>query len=204
MIVCVRKLFLKTICCCLLFGLFLQGNAQTNPVKFHVVSFYTSRNDQAHISFVHEAHKWLLSVGAKNDFSYDSTTDWRNMNPDFLSKYQVVIFLDTRPEDAAQRDTLLASIDPSSFPLGTGPKPDEIWHSGYYPVVWTNTRYKMIYLNIGHNDIDYEHKTNKELSLTFNNPVQDKLVLDGILWLGGRARNNRVGYLKKSLSKQQL
>ena len=30
---------------------------------------------------------------------------------------------------------ILLSIDPSSFPLGTGPKPDEIWHEGYYPVV---------------------------------------------------------------------
>jgi len=28
----------------------------------------------------------------------------------------------------------------ASFPLGTGPKPYEIWHSGYYPVVWTNKR----------------------------------------------------------------
>ena len=51
---------------------------------------------------------------------------------------------------------ILFSIDPASFPLGTGPKPHEIWHEGYYPVVWTNTRYRMIYFNMGHNDIDYE------------------------------------------------
>jgi len=62
---------------------------------------------------------------------------------------------------------VLLSIDPASFPLGTGPKPHEIWHSGDYPVVWTNQKYKMIYFNMGHNDIDYEHKTNKELSFTF-------------------------------------
>lgn len=41
---------------------------------------------------------------------------------------------------------ILASIDSSSFPLGTGPKPHEIWHSGYYPGVWTNTKYRMIYI----------------------------------------------------------
>ena len=43
----------------------------------------------------------------------------------------------------------------------------------------------MIYFNIGHNDIDYEHGTNKELSLTFDNEVQNKVILQGLLWLGG-------------------
>ena len=83
---------------------------------------------------------------------------------------------------------ILLSIDSTSFPLGTGPKPHEIWRSGYYPVVWTNKNYKMIYLNMGHNDIDYEHKydaTNKTLSHTLNNPVQDRLIIDALLWLGG-------------------
>jgi hypothetical protein len=79
---------------------------------------------------------------------------------------------------------ILLSIDSSSFPLGTGPKPYEIWHSGYYPVVWTNKNFKMMYLNMGHNDIDYENKTNKELSFTFGNQWQDKLVINTLLWLG--------------------
>ena len=82
---------------------------------------------------------------------------------------------------------ILVSIDSSSFPLGTGPKPNEIWHSGYYPVVWTNSNYKMIYLNMGHNDIDYETRTNKELSSTFSSKFQNQLILNALLWLGGRA-----------------
>jgi len=81
---------------------------------------------------------------------------------------------------------ILVSIDPASFPLGTGPKPNEIWHEGYYPVVWTNKRYRMIYFNMGHNDIDYEQKTGKELSFTFENETQNRLILDSLLWLGGR------------------
>jgi hypothetical protein len=83
---------------------------------------------------------------------------------------------------------ILLSIDPASFPLGTGPKQYEIWHSGYYPVVWTNRKFKMLYVNMGHNDMDYEHKfdnTNKTLSFTFENEIQDRLMLDGLLWLGG-------------------
>ncbi len=67
---------------------------------------------------------------------------------------------------------ILLSIDPASFPLGTGPKQYEIWHDGYYPVVWTNKKFRMMYVNMGHNDMDYEHKfdkTNKTLSFTFDN-----------------------------------
>jgi len=249
--------------------------------KFNVIAFYTARNDAAHISFVHQANRWFATVSSKNNFHYDSTSNWNNLNKEFLSRYQVVVFLDTRPDDAAQRDAfqqymdnggawmgfhfagfaltpsaypqnwdwyheqflgageyasntwrptsaelrvenkshpvtknlpttfksspnewyrwkndlrmnpdiqILLAIDSTSFPLGTGPKQHEIWHSGYYPVVWTNKKYKMLYLNMGHNDIDYENKTNKELSFTFENEIQNQLILDGLMWLGTSRR----------------
>ena len=38
---------------------------------------------------------------------------------------------------------------------------------------------------MGHNDIDYENGANKELSLTFGNPVQDKLVENAVMVLSG-------------------
>jgi hypothetical protein len=42
------------------------------------------------------------------------------------------------------------TLDPSQYPLGiknliTDKDPD-------VPVVWTNTRYKMLYMNMGHGD----------------------------------------------------
>jgi len=252
------------------------ARAQTS---FHVIAFYTALHDKAHISFVHEANRWFPEMAKKYHFTYDSTNDWNNLNTAFLSKYQVVIFLDTRPElpdqrlafqqymdkggawmgfhfaafaltpsdvpqnwdwyhntflgsgsyvsntwrpvsailrveyrNPATKDLpatfssapnewyrwsndlrtnpdirILLSIDSSSFPLGTGPKQSEIWHSGYYPVVWTNKKYKMVYFNMGHNDIDYEHKTDKELSSTFQSEAQDTLILNSLLWLGGEA-----------------
>ncbi len=78
---------------------------------------------------------------------------------------------------------ILLSIDATSFPLGTGPKQNEIWHSGYYPVAWTNTRYKMVYLNMGHNDMDYENKTNATLSFTFANEIQNRFIINSLFWL---------------------
>jgi hypothetical protein len=79
---------------------------------------------------------------------------------------------------------VLLSIHPASFPLGTGPKEHEIWRAGDYPVVWRNKRYRMIYLNTGHNDMDYGG-TGQALSHTFGHTVQDRLVVQSLLWLGG-------------------
>jgi hypothetical protein len=251
--------------------------AESPQPDFKVLAFYTGKNDQAHISFVHEANRWFPKMAKQFNFDYDSTTNWAELNADVLDHYQVVLFLDTRPEEPKQREAfrnymqkggawmgfhfagfaltpsafpqnwdwyhneflgtgsyvgntwrptsailrvestnhpatfhlpatfksapnewykwsndlrtnanleILVSIDPSSFPLGTGPKPYEIWHEGYYPVVWTNKRYRMVYFNMGHNDIDYEHKTGKELSFTFENETQNRLILESLLWLG--------------------
>lgn len=255
---------------------FFTASGQKKP-DFKVIAFYTAKNDQAHISYVHEANRWFPEMAVKYHFSYDSTANWANLNAEFLSRYQVVLFLDTRPEAPEQRaafeqymknggawmgfhfsafalnksafdqnwdwyhqqflgsgeygsntwrptpailrvedpkhpstknlpatfksmpnewyrwsndlrknpdiDILLA-IDERSFPLGTGPKPHEIWHSGYYPVAWTNKKYKMVYVNMGHNDIDYEHHTNKELSSSFGSEDQNRFIINSLLWLG--------------------
>jgi hypothetical protein len=83
---------------------------------------------------------------------------------------------------------VLLSIDPSSFPLGTGPVPTEIWYSGYYPVVWTNTNYRMLYVNMGHDDMDYGG-TNQPLSFAFQNQVQNHMLLNAIQWLGGASKS---------------
>ena len=70
---------------------------------FRVLAFFTGKQDQAHISFLGEAVKWFPEQAARNGFSFDTTSDWRRLNDAALARYQVVVFLDTRPEDPAQR-----------------------------------------------------------------------------------------------------
>ncbi len=265
---------------CILFVLFVNLyvlNAQTNDYKFKVIAFFTAKEDPAHISFVHEANKWFSTQGEQLKFKYDSTNNWNNLNENFLSQYQVVLFLDTRPDSLLQRVAfqkymeqdgawmgfhfsafaltpsafnqdwnwyheeflgsgeykgntwrptnaqlkveltthpftknipsvfsaaanewyswknnlrinknieVLLSIDSSSFPLGTGPKPYEIWHSGDYPIAWTNKKYRMLYFNIGHNDMDYDGGTNQTLSSSFSSEMQNRFILNSLIWLG--------------------
>ncbi|WUH90105.1 ThuA domain-containing protein [Streptomyces sp. NBC_00433] len=78
---------------------------------------------------------------------------------------------------------ILASMDQSTFPIGTDPS--QTWYSGYYPIVWTNHNYKMIYNNFGHNAMDYA--TNTTLSSTFASAQQNQLLLQGLRWLGGQS-----------------
>jgi uncharacterized protein len=106
-------------------------------------------------------------------------------------RFNVVGFY-TAKYDPAQKDlksnpdiSILLSVDPKSFPLGTGPKQHEIWYSGYYPIAWTNKKYKMIYTNMGHNDMDYEGKTNAQLTSTFSSPEENKFIINSLMWLGG-------------------
>ena len=43
-------------------------------------------------------------MAAKYNFTYDSTNNWNNLNAEFLSQYQVVLFLDTRPDSPWPRE----------------------------------------------------------------------------------------------------
>lgn len=261
--------------CCLLALTFASSFVQAAE-KPKVMAFYTGKNDKAHISFDQEAIEWFAKKGAQLGFEFEATSDWTRLNPAELSQVQLLVFLDTRPEEKNQRDAfqgfmenggawmgfhfsafaltpstypqdwdwyheqflgsgqygsntwrptsarlmlekpehpiaenlpelissspnewyrwehdlrkngnieVLLSIDPSSFPLGTGPKAHEIWHEGDFPVVWTNKNYRMVYFNMGHNDMDYEGGTNLPLSHTFGNSEQDQLVQNALLWL---------------------
>jgi uncharacterized protein len=266
-----ERVWKRAMVCLLATGALVTWGAEAVP-KFRVLAFYTGKEDRAHISFVREANVWLPEAAKREGFSYEATTDWSRLKAAELAGVQVVLFLDTRPEDPAQRAafqaymehggawmgfhfsafaltpskyrqdwdwyhneflgsgqyvsntwrptaavlrveapahpavqglpatfqsapnewyrwekdlrknpdiTILLAIDPASFPLGTGPKPHEIWHEGYYPVVWTNKKYRM-----GHNDIDYEGKTNRDLSQTFANETEARLILGALRWLG--------------------
>lgn len=256
--------------------------AQIPAAQFKVIAFYTiPAHEPAHVTFANDANRWFAQKAAQYNFTYEATTNWNQMNAAFLSQYQVVLFLDSRPDGSDQRkafedymehggawmgfhfagfsltpsefpqnwdwyhqkflgsgeylgntwrptsavlrvaDTNLAatrnlpatfksapnewyrwknnlrtnsdirvllSIDPASFPLGTGPKTNEIWRGGDYPVVWTNRKYKMIYMNMGHDDLDYNVKPNKQLSSTFDSEPQNQMIINGLLWLGGGQR----------------
>ena len=65
---------------------------------------------------------------------------------------------------------VLVTLDPSNYPLGI----KGLLTFGDIPVVWTNTQYKMVYMNMGHGD------------KIFTSPVQNTLIKNATEWLLGK------------------
>jgi uncharacterized protein len=67
---------------------------------------------------------------------------------------------------------VLMTFAPSNFPLGF----KDTLTGGDIPVTWTNTRYRMIYTNMGHGN------------RIFDSPIQNRFFENALLWLGGQSR----------------
>lgn len=78
-----------------------------------------------------------------------------------------------KPDPRADKNIkVLLTLDPANYPLGL----KDTLLAGDIPVVWTNMRYKMIYMNMGHGD------------KIFTSPTQNLLFEDALLWLGSKPK----------------
>ncbi len=76
-----------------------------------------------------------------------------------------------RPSPRLNKDVkVLLTLDKSNYPLGL----KDTIKGGDLPVVWTNTKYRMIYMNMGHGD------------KIFTDQHQNLLFEDALLWLGSQ------------------
>jgi type 1 glutamine amidotransferase len=74
-----------------------------------------------------------------------------------------------QPNPRLNKDVkVLLTLDPTNYPLGL----KDTLTAGDLPVVWTNTKYRMLYMNMGHGD------------KIFTSAEQNGLFENAILWLG--------------------
>lgn len=233
----------------------LAVRARQRPA-FHVLAFYSTKVEADHVEFAQQAIPFFEALAKKDNFSLDTTTDFQDLNTRTLRKYQLVVWLNDMPVEAAQRAAfeqymkqgghwlgfhitgyndasthwpwfvrflggsvflsnswpplpanlavedsrspvtkslpasflsppnewytwkpdprdekdvhVLVSLKASNYPLGW----KDTLVSGDLPVVWTNTRYRMLYINMGHGD------------RIFTSNTQNRLFENAILWLG--------------------
>ncbi len=82
-----------------------------------------------------------------------------------------------KPSPRLNKDVrVLATFSPSNYPIGF----KDVLTSGDLPVVWTNTKYKMLYMNMGHGD------------KIFTSPTQNQLIDNAVNWLGRGAAENTM------------
>lgn len=240
--------------------LFCQGTAAKAPA-FKVLAFYSTDVEPDHVHTAKDALVFFRELAAKNNFTFDETTDWGKLNDNDLKQYQLILWLNNFPQTAEQRAAferymehgggwlgfhvagyndkttnwpwfvdfmggavfytnnwpplpaklivddrthpvtkqlpatydapanewylwkpsprlnknvhVLVTLDPSNYPIGV----KDIITGGDLPVVWTNTKYRMIYMNMGHG-------ANGEK--IYSDPIQNELFANAILWLGNR------------------
>src|SRR5438876_3161568 len=228
------------------------------PASFRVLAFYTTKGEPDHIAFAEQALTFFAELAKKDNFYFESTTQWETLNADKLKRFQLVLWINDFPTKAEQRAAfqdymthggawlgfhvsayndesthwpwfldfiggsifygnnwpplpaklivdnpshpvthhlphtftspanewyiwkpsprlnkhvkVLLTLDPRNYPIGL----KDTIVGGDVPVVWTNTRYRMIYMNMGHGD------------KIFTSADQNQLFEDAILWLGTR------------------
>jgi type 1 glutamine amidotransferase len=73
-----------------------------------------------------------------------------------------------KPSARLNKDVhVLVTLDPSNYPIGI----KDVIPGGDLPVLWTNTKYRMLYMNMGHGD------------KIFTDETQNKLIAQSLLWL---------------------
>jgi uncharacterized protein len=254
---CLRLLSLALTAC---FSLLAMQTAWAQKPRFKAAAFYSTTVEMDHVNFAKDALYFFGLTAEQQQFTFDATKDWSNLNDDYLANYDVIIWLNDFPKDDEQRAAferfinrggawlgchvsafnlpdskwkwfntflggayfhsnnwpplpakvvvedhnhpvtsrlpesyvsptgewyqwkpsprenkdvkVLMSLAPENYPLGV----KSFISGGDTPVVWTNTKYHMLYMNMGH--------SNK----IFSNYDQNKMITDGILWLGGATR----------------
>jgi uncharacterized protein len=235
--------------------------AHAQPARFHVLAFYSTAVEQDHVDFAQQAIPFFQDLAARNDFTFETTTDWNRLTQPDLVHYQVLVWLDDIPSSSTQKTafeqymdhgggwlgfhiagyldrredwpwfadflgTVFSSnswppmpatidvddADSKNSPTHTMPKqfvsPANEWYSwqpsprrspnihvlmtldaknfplgfkdtltgGDIPVTWTNTKYRMLYTNMGHG------------AKIFESPLQNAFFARTLLWLGRRTQ----------------
>lgn len=239
-------------------GLVSAQAAPRRQASFRVLAFYTGKGEPDHIDFARQALSFFADLAKKDNFEFQSTTRWEDLNAENLKNFQVVLWLNDFAQTAEQRKVfedymngggawlgfhvsgyndesthwpwfvdflggavfygnnwpplpatlvvddrahpvtrrlpatflspanewyiwkpsprlhkdvkVLLTLDPRNYPIGL----KDTIAGGDLPVVWTNMRYRMIYMNMGHG--------NK----IFTSEQQNALFEDALLWLGTR------------------
>lgn len=77
-------------------------------------------------------------------------------------------FYQWQPDPRSNPDIkVLASLSPKNFPMGL----KDVVFGGDFPVVWTNTKYRMVYINMGHGD------------RCFSDATQNLLFVNALRWV---------------------
>src|SRR5580658_1343176 len=78
------------------------GAMAPKPV-FRALAFYSTNVEPDHVRTGNEGLAFFRDLAAKNNFLFDTTTDWNKLNDNDLKPYQVILWINDFPHTDAQR-----------------------------------------------------------------------------------------------------
>src|SRR5580692_13089879 len=102
-----RKIYLVAAFRALLLGalllLFWNIVAVAQEPAFKVLAFYSTDVEPDHVHTAKDALGFFRELAAKNNFTFDETTDWGKLNDNELKQYQLILWLNNFPQTPEQR-----------------------------------------------------------------------------------------------------
>ena len=84
-------------------GLVSAQSATRSQATFRVLAFYTDKGEPAHIDFARQALSFFADLARKDNFEFQSTTRWEDLNAENLKNFQVILWLNDFAQTAKQR-----------------------------------------------------------------------------------------------------
>src|SRR5271169_6007610 len=100
--ICVRAAF-RAFCSALLLLLCWNAALAGTEPAFKVLAFYSTDVESDHVKTANDALAFYRDLAAKNNFTFDATTDWGKLNDADLKPYRLILWLNEFPKTPQQR-----------------------------------------------------------------------------------------------------
>ena len=71
---------------------------QAQQPRFHVLAFYTEKTEADHVDFARQAVTFFAAEAKRDNFAWQVTTNWNDLNAANLQQYQLVVWLNDSPQ----------------------------------------------------------------------------------------------------------
>src|ERR1700749_3911207 len=79
------------------------GTLHAQQPRFHVLAFYTEKTEADHVDFARQALTFFEAEAKHDNFAWQATTNWDDLNAANLQHYQLVVWLNDSPHVDSQR-----------------------------------------------------------------------------------------------------
>ena len=81
----------------------MPAAAQAQKIPLRVLAFYSTNVERDHVDFALQALKFFADAATRDNFHFESTTNWDDLNPERLKPIQVVVWLNDSAHTSQQR-----------------------------------------------------------------------------------------------------